>query len=147
MTILHYEYYYYWHILLITLLYVSFKWGNFEMKYLQVVFLFYRSEYCFHPWLYIKWRKIKGCQSASFSDLNKFNVNCVDCFSPCNDRLALIIKHGSSLGYLSSWPYPYHYGASCSTWFTTLSQSFRNLSSGKDVGNHVIHEQWSERGC
>lgn len=71
----------------------------------------------------------------------KFNVHCVDCFFPCNDRLALIKKHGSLLGYLSSWPYPYHYGASFSIWFTTLSRSFRNPSLGKDIDSHVIHEQ------
>lgn len=60
---------------------------------------------------------------------------------PCVCSLALITKHGSSPGYLSSWPYPYHYGASSSIWFTTLSRSFRNRSSGKDVDNHVIREQ------
>lgn len=74
-------------------------------------------------------------------------LNCVDGLFPCNDRLALTIKHGSSLGYLSSWPYPYHYGASSSIWFTTLSQSFRNPSSGKDVNSHAIHKQESETVC
>lgn len=61
-----------------------------------------------------------------------------------NDRLARIIKHGSLLGYLSSWPYLYHYGVFSSIWFTTPSQSCRNLSSGRDVNKHVTHEQKSE---
>lgn len=51
-------------------------------------------------------------------------------FSLC-DRSVLTRKPGSLLGYLFSWLYPYPYGASFSTWFTTLSRSFKNRSSGK----------------
>lgn len=58
---------------------------------------------------------------------------------PFDVRLALITKHGSSLGYSFSWPSPYHYGASSSIWFTTLSQSYRNPSSGKDVTPQHTH--------
>lgn len=61
------------------------------------------------------------------------------CFSTCNGRLALPKKPGSSLGYLSSWQYPYPYGASFSIWFTTLSRSCRNPSSGADLSCHGIY--------
>lgn len=54
-------------------------------------------------------------------------------FLLCVDRLVLIRKPGSLLEYLFSWPYPYHYGGSSSIWFTTLSRSSRNRSSGKDI--------------
>lgn len=55
-------------------------------------------------------------------------------------RLVLIRKPGSLQGYLFSWLYPYHYGASFSIWFTTLSRSCRNQSSGKDKNQSVIYK-------
>lgn len=75
--------------------------------------------------------------------LNSFSVCCVDCFFPCIDRQVLIRKHGSLLGYLSSWLYPYHCGASSSIWFTTLSRTSRNPSSGNNINSHSIQEQKS----
>lgn len=51
-------------------------------------------------------------------------------FLSCVNRLVLIRKPGSSLGYLFSWPYPSHYGGSFNIWFITLSRSSRNRSSG-----------------
>lgn len=82
-------------------------------------------------------------------DLYSFSTNwqkckllyefCVLCFSTCNGRLALPKKPGSSLGYLSSWRYPYPYGAFFSISFTTLSRSCRNPSSGADLSCHGIY--------
>lgn len=64
------------------------------------------------------------------------NVHCIHGSSTCVGRLVLRRKPGSSLGYLFSWLYPYPYGASFSIWFTTLSRSYRNPSSGTKMNNY-----------
>lgn len=64
-------------------------------------------------------------------------VHYIHCSLTCVDRLAHQRKPGSLLGYLSLWLYPYLYGASFSIWFTTLSRSYRNPSSGAKMNNYV----------
>lgn len=65
------------------------------------------------------------------------NVHYIHGSLTCVGRLAHQRKPGSSLGYLSLWLYPYLYGASFSIWFITLSQSYRNPSSGANMNNCV----------